>query len=108
MIELHRQCGGIATLALAVVRRPEAYSRIEMDSDARIRRMRLLKGRGRGDFNDYPKGLTAGMAATPEPPTPFRANRYDARAHRMPPPRRRLRALGELIGRDRCTGAHDV
>src|SRR5260370_30985694 len=69
MIELHRQCGGIATLALAVVRRPEAYSRIEVDSDARIRRMRLLKGRGRGDFNDYPKGLTAVMAAPLEPAT---------------------------------------
>lgn len=69
MIEFHYQRGGIATLALAVVRRPEAYSRLEMDSDARIRRMRLLKGRARGDFNDYPKGLSAIMAATLKPHT---------------------------------------
>jgi NDP-sugar pyrophosphorylase family protein len=69
MIAFHHQCGGLATLALAEVRHPEAYSRIEMDSDARIRRMRLLKGRGRGDFNDYPKGLSTVMAATLKPYT---------------------------------------
>jgi NDP-sugar pyrophosphorylase family protein len=69
MIAFHHQCGGIATLALAVVRRPEAYSRIEMDSDARIRRMRLLKDRGRGDFIDYPNRLSAVMATTLKPYT---------------------------------------
>ena len=40
MIAFHRQCGGLATLALAEVRHPEAYSQIETDSNARIRRMR--------------------------------------------------------------------
>src|SRR3984893_3563559 len=48
IIEFHHQRGALATRALAELRHPEAYSRIEMDSDACIRRMRLLRGRGRG------------------------------------------------------------
>jgi NDP-sugar pyrophosphorylase family protein len=51
--EFHRRRGGLATLVLRESGTPEAYSRIEIDSDARIRRMRLLK-RGRpAEFDDY-------------------------------------------------------
>ena len=37
--EFHRRRGGLATLVLRESGTPEAYSRIEIDSDARIRRM---------------------------------------------------------------------
>jgi mannose-1-phosphate guanylyltransferase len=54
MIEFHHRLGGLATLALRAGGDPDAYSRIEIDAVSQIRRMRLLKGRSRGEFTDYP------------------------------------------------------
>jgi len=42
---------------------PEAYSRIEIDADARVRRMRLLKRRAPAEFDDYGPALDAADAA---------------------------------------------
>jgi NDP-sugar pyrophosphorylase family protein len=53
LAEFHRRRGGLATLVLRESGTPEAYSRIEIDSDARIRRMRLLKRRRPAEFDDY-------------------------------------------------------
>jgi mannose-1-phosphate guanylyltransferase len=57
MIEFHRTRGGLATMALHDSGRSDAYSRIEIDSDGRIRRMRLLSGRQPAVFTDYPPEL---------------------------------------------------
>jgi len=67
MIEFHERLGGLATLALRAGGDPDAYSRIEIDDGSRIRRMRLLKGRTRGEFADYPAtlGEKAAAALTP-------------------------------------------
>ncbi|HLW69338.1 MAG TPA: NDP-sugar synthase [Candidatus Binataceae bacterium] len=62
MIEFHDTLGGLATLALGAAGDPEAYSRIEIDAARRIRRMRLLKGRTRGEFADYPATLSEEIA----------------------------------------------
>jgi mannose-1-phosphate guanylyltransferase len=66
-IEFHRQRRGLATLVLRPGGDPDAYSRIECDASGRIRRMRLLQGRARGKFVDYPRELDAGVAATLTP-----------------------------------------
>jgi mannose-1-phosphate guanylyltransferase len=63
LAEFHRRRGGLATLVLRESRTPQAYSRIEIDSDARVRRMRLLRGRARGEFDDYGPALDAAEAA---------------------------------------------
>lgn len=55
--EIHRRRGAVATLVLREPDRPDAYSRVEIDSDARIRRMRLLRGRAPAEFDDYPPTL---------------------------------------------------
>ena len=57
MIEFHRDRGGLATFVLRAGGDPNAYSRIECAADGRIRRMRLLHGRTRGEFIDYPTEL---------------------------------------------------
>jgi NDP-sugar pyrophosphorylase family protein len=63
LAEFHRRRGGLATLVLRESGTPEAYSRIEIDSDARVRRMRLLK-RGRpAEFDDYGPAPEAAGAA---------------------------------------------
>ena len=51
MIRFHRERGGLATLAL----RESAgdYSKIEIDEEGRIRRMRLMRPRAVGGFDDY-------------------------------------------------------
>lgn len=63
MIRFHRERGGMATLVLRAGGDPDAYSRIECDSSGRIRRMRLLRGRARGEFIDYPREIDGGIAA---------------------------------------------
>ncbi|MGH7931755.1 MAG: nucleotidyltransferase family protein [Candidatus Binataceae bacterium] len=63
MIGFHRERGALATLALYDAADPGAYSRIESDGAQRIRRMRLLRGRARGEFNDYPRELAPATAA---------------------------------------------
>ncbi|MGH7878223.1 MAG: nucleotidyltransferase family protein, partial [Candidatus Binataceae bacterium] len=57
MIDFHRRGRGFATLALRAGGDLDAYSRIEIDTASRIRRLRLLKGRLRGEFVDYPDAL---------------------------------------------------
>jgi NDP-sugar pyrophosphorylase family protein len=63
LIAAHRECGGLSTLALRETDSPDAYSRIEIDRESRIRRMRLLKERARGECLDYPLELPAMVAA---------------------------------------------
>jgi NDP-sugar pyrophosphorylase family protein len=54
MIAIHRKGAGLATMALRPATSPDAYSQIETDAHGRIRRMRLLANRVRGEFVDYP------------------------------------------------------
>jgi mannose-1-phosphate guanylyltransferase/phosphomannomutase len=63
MIDFHCERGGLATFVLRGGGDPDAYSRIECDDHGRIGRMRLLHGRTRGEFVDYPAGLDASVAA---------------------------------------------
>jgi len=67
LIAFHRARGGLATFVLRGGGDPDAYSRIEGDATGRIRRMRLLRGRARGVFDDYPATLAAEVAATLAP-----------------------------------------
>jgi NDP-sugar pyrophosphorylase family protein len=67
MIRFHRAHGGLATFALRDSGGTNAYSRIEIDSSGRIHRMRLLRGRAPGEFDDYPPKLTTEIAAVVEP-----------------------------------------
>ncbi|MGH7914644.1 MAG: nucleotidyltransferase family protein [Candidatus Binataceae bacterium] len=57
--QFHRGRGGLATMVLRKSDTPEAYSRIEIDPDARIRRMRLVKRRAPAEFDDYGPALDA-------------------------------------------------
>jgi NDP-sugar pyrophosphorylase family protein len=63
LVEFHRRCGGLATLVLRESDSPQEYSRIEIDADARVRRMRLLKRRAPLEFDDYGPALDAPAAA---------------------------------------------
>ena len=67
LIRFHRACGGMATFVLRAGGDPDAYSRIECDGGGRIRRMRLLHGRARGEFIDYPHDLDPNVAAALTP-----------------------------------------
>jgi NDP-sugar pyrophosphorylase family protein len=59
----HRGHRGLATLVLRATSIPDAYSRVEIDAAGRIRRMRLLKNRALGEFDDYPPALDSAVAA---------------------------------------------
>lgn len=63
VIEFHRDRGGMATFVLRAGGDPDAYSRIECDARGRIQRMRLMAGRTRGEFVDYPRDLDINLAA---------------------------------------------
>jgi NDP-sugar pyrophosphorylase family protein len=63
LAEFHRNRGGLATLVLRESDTPEAYSRIEIDADARVRRMRLLVRRAPVEFENYGSALDAAEAA---------------------------------------------
>ncbi len=67
MIEFHRERGGMATFVLRAGGDPDAYSQIECDAQGRIQRMRLLAGRTRGKFVDYPRDLDTIVAAALTP-----------------------------------------
>jgi mannose-1-phosphate guanylyltransferase len=67
LIGFHREHGGMTTFVLRAGGDPDAYSRIECDAGGRIRRMRLLHGRARGEFADYPRELDANVAASLTP-----------------------------------------
>ncbi len=53
LAEFHRGAGALATMVLRETARTEAYSRIEVDAGARVRRMRLLKSRAPLEIADY-------------------------------------------------------
>jgi len=53
MIELHRTRRAVATFALFRPANLDAYSRLEVDHERRLRRMRLLTGK-HGAFEDFP------------------------------------------------------
>jgi len=56
MIKLHRERGAPVTIALYRPSNLEQYSRIEIDQQARIRRMRIISG---GRLVDYPDKIEA-------------------------------------------------
>ncbi len=55
MIAFHRERGGLATLALTPLDRPDRFGRLEIDADGRIRRIRLLAKRTPVVVDDYPR-----------------------------------------------------
>lgn len=67
MIDFHRAHPTTATFLLRASGTDDPYSRIECDGEMRIRRMRLLKGRAAGEFNDFPAELNETTAATLKP-----------------------------------------
>jgi NDP-sugar pyrophosphorylase family protein len=67
VVRFHQDSHALASFVLRGGGDPNAYSRIECDSDRRIRRMRLLTGRARGVFDDYPPSLDASIAASLQP-----------------------------------------
>jgi mannose-1-phosphate guanylyltransferase len=62
MIAFHRDRGALATIALFHPENLDYYSRLEIDSDSRLQRMRLLVRRTPLEFDDYPKALTPEIA----------------------------------------------
>ncbi len=62
MIAVHRERAALATIALFKPANLDYYSLIEIDTDERIRRMRLLARRSPLEFDDYPKDLALGHA----------------------------------------------
>ena len=54
MIAFHRERGAIATIALFKPTDGRDYEHIEVDTDGRIQRMRLIKSRKPLAYNDYP------------------------------------------------------
>jgi NDP-sugar pyrophosphorylase family protein len=67
VIGFHQRRDALATFVLRGGGDPDAYSRIECEGDGRIRRMRLLTGRVRGVFEDYPPALDSAAAAGLQP-----------------------------------------
>ncbi|HTT77653.1 MAG TPA: NDP-sugar synthase, partial [Candidatus Binataceae bacterium] len=63
VIGFHQERRALATFVLRDGHDRDAYSRIECGPDSRIQRMRLLKGRVRGVFEDYPPKLDDRIAA---------------------------------------------
>jgi NDP-sugar pyrophosphorylase family protein len=63
MLAFHRERSALATIALCHPPNLDYYSRLEMDSAARLRRMRLLKRREPLEYTDYPAGLDERIAA---------------------------------------------
>jgi NDP-sugar pyrophosphorylase family protein len=69
MIAFHRDRAALATIALFSPSNPDYYSRLEIDDESRIRRMRLLIRREPPDFDDYPKELATDVASRLSPYT---------------------------------------
>ncbi len=63
MIAVHRDRAALATIALFKPANLDYYSLIEIDTDERIRRMRLLKRRSPLEFDDFPKDLAPAAAS---------------------------------------------
>ncbi|HYL60691.1 MAG TPA: NDP-sugar synthase [Candidatus Acidoferrales bacterium] len=67
MISFHRDRGALATIALFNPANLDYYSRLEVDADSRIRRMRLLARREPLTYDDFPKELDARVASALSP-----------------------------------------
>jgi NDP-sugar pyrophosphorylase family protein len=67
MLARHRDRRALATIALHRPSNPDYYSRLEIDDGQMIRRIRLLTRPYANDFNDYPRGLDAAVAASLNP-----------------------------------------
>ena len=63
MLKLHRERGALATFALFHPANIDYYSRLEIDDEAMLRRVRLVRGRGE-EFDDYPAGIREDIAAS--------------------------------------------
>jgi NDP-sugar pyrophosphorylase family protein len=64
MIAFHRDRAALATIALFRPANLDYYSRLEIDADRRLRRMRLLAGSKPLRYDDYPADLAADVAGT--------------------------------------------
>ncbi|MFI5352707.1 MAG: NDP-sugar synthase [Candidatus Binatales bacterium] len=64
MVAYHRKQRALATIALNRPPNLDYYSRLEIDGEGIIRRMRLLRRHGAADFDDYPADLDAKVAAS--------------------------------------------
>jgi mannose-1-phosphate guanylyltransferase len=53
VLAAHRDCGALVTIVVAAPRNLEYYSRIELEADSRVRRMRLLKSRAPLAYDDF-------------------------------------------------------
>ncbi len=64
MLAFHRERAALATIALFHPANLDYYSRLEIDSGQRLRRMRLLARRDPLQYDDYPAALDDAVAAT--------------------------------------------
>jgi NDP-sugar pyrophosphorylase family protein len=65
VLEIHEERRSLVTMVLRASGDPDGYSRIEIDPARRIRRMRLLRPRTRGQFDDFPSDRFDGVTLTP-------------------------------------------
>ncbi len=66
MLAFHRERASLATIALFRPANLDYYSHIEIDADARVRRMRLLRRRDPLEYDDYPPDLSGADATSLE------------------------------------------
>jgi NDP-sugar pyrophosphorylase family protein len=66
MIAAHRDRAALATIALYRAPNADYYSEVQIDSQSRIRRIRLLKRREPREFDDFPRDLEPGIAESLE------------------------------------------
>jgi NDP-sugar pyrophosphorylase family protein len=67
MLAFHRSHAALATIALFHPANLDYYSRLEIDSDSKLRRMRLLARRDPLQYDDYPPALDDKVAGTLSP-----------------------------------------
>src|SRR5277367_5894920 len=67
MLAFHRERGAVTTIALYHPANLDYYSRLEIDADSKLRRMRLLARRDPLAYDDYPPALGDAVAATLSP-----------------------------------------
>jgi NDP-sugar pyrophosphorylase family protein len=63
VISFHQRRGALATIVLAHPANLDYYSHLQIDSDARIRRMRLMMQRTPLAYDDFPRELDQALAA---------------------------------------------
>jgi NDP-sugar pyrophosphorylase family protein len=64
VLAFHRDRGALTTIVLCAPPRQDYYSHLEIDADARIRRMRLLTRRALMEYDDYRFDLDAATEAS--------------------------------------------